>query len=411
VADSASSKGPLPTGLALTGIDPKFREDPHGVLDRLRAQAPVHYDPTLDFIYVTRHADAKAMLADKNLSRDPRKAPPESIVRLRAPARVVSGEVPPNMMWMDDPEHRRQRGLVAKVFTLRAVEALRPSIQKIVDDLLNTAEEKRSFDGIADFAVPLPISVLADLFGFPRADWPLFYAWSKDISLTLSAFRTEEEAQRLKTAESALETYLRDAIAARRKNPGTDLISGLVLAQEGSERLDDAEIASVSFVIVLAGNVTTTDLIGNSIVTLLDNPKELARLRAEPALIKSAVEELLRYNPPVAVTTRHPLQSGTYLGCPVKAGTGLVASILAANRDPEVFAEPHALKLDRNAKDHLAFGGGVHHCIGAPLARLETEIALLGLFTRFPRLRLATRDLVRKAAPTLCGYEAIPLVI
>jgi hypothetical protein len=401
----------LPTGLALTGIDPKFREDPHAVLDRLRAEAPVHYDPTLDFIYVTRHADAKAMLADKTLSRDPRKAPPEAIVRLRAPARVVSGEVPANMMWMDDPEHRRQRGLVAKAFTLRAVEALRPSIQKIVDDLLNTAEESRAFDGIADFAVPLPISVLADMFGFPRADWPLFYAWSKDISLTLNAFRTEEEAQRLKAAEGALETYLRDAIAARRKNPGTDLISGLVLAQEGAERLGDAEIASVSFVIVLAGNVTTTDLIGNSIVTLLDNPKELARLRTEPALIKSAVEELLRYNPPVAVTTRHPLQPGTYLGCPVKAGTGLVVSILAANRDPEVFAEPHALKLDRNAKDHLAFGGGVHHCIGAPLARLEAEIALSSLFARFPRLRLTTRDLVRKAAPTLCGYEAIPLVI
>lgn len=411
MADS-STKDPLPTGLALTGIDPKFRENPHAVLDRLRAEAPVHYDPTLDFIYLTRHADAKAMLADKTLSRDPRKAPPESVVRLRAPARVVSGEVPANMMWMDDPEHRRQRNLVAKAFTLRAVEALRPSIQKIVDDLLEAAKEKRVFDGIADFAVPLPISVLADMFGFPRADYPLFYAWSKDIQLTLNAFRTEEEAQRLKTAESALENYLRRMIADRRKNPGGgDLISGLVMAEEEGERLDDVEIASISFVLVLAGNVTTTDLIGNSIVTLLENPEALTRLRAEPALIKSAVEELLRYNPPVAVTTRHPTAPGTYLGCPVKAGTGLVASILGVNRDPAVFPAPHAFKIDRNPREHMAFGGGVHHCIGAPLARLETEVALLSLFTRFPSLRMATREPVRKAAPTLCGYEAILLTI
>jgi hypothetical protein len=411
LAKPHSAKPPLPTGLALTGIDPVFRENPHTVLDRLRAEAPIHHDRTLDFIYLTRHADAKAMLADKTLSRDPRKAGPDSIVRLRAPARLVSGEVPSNIMFMDDPEHRRQRSLVSKAFTLRAVETLRPSIQKITDELLDGVQQKGAFDAIADLAVPLPISVLADLFAFPRADWPQFYAWSKDISLQLNAFRTEDEARRLKVAEAALEAYLRQAIALRRETPGTDLISGLVLAEENGERLNDVEIASTAFVIVLAGNITTTDFIGNSIVTLLENPVQLARLREIPSLIKNAVEELLRYNPPVAMTTRHPVAPGTYLGCPVKAGTGLVASLIGANRDPAVFADPHAFRIERHAKEQMAFGGGIHYCIGAPLARIEAEIALLSLFTRFPNLRLAARELVRKSAPTLCGYEAIPLAV
>ena len=409
--DSGSDKSPLPTGLALTGLDANFRENPHQTLDRLRNDAPVHHDKTLDCIYFTRHADAKTLLADKTLSRDPRKAGPDSIVRLRAPARLVSGEVPPNMMWMDDPEHRRQRSLVSKAFTPRAVEAMRAPIQKIVDDLLDAAQAKRIFDGIADLAVPVPISVLADLFDFPREDWPKFYTWSQDISATLSAFRTEDETERLKKAEGALEAYLHSAIKARRKTPGQDLISGLVLAEENGERLDDIEIASVIFVLVLAGNITTTDFIGNSIVTLLQNPEELAKLRADPSLIRNALDELLRFNPPVALTTRHPTAAGTYAGCPVKAGTGLIVSILAVNRDPAAFPEPHILKLERNAKDHLSFGGGTHHCIGAPLARLEAEITLTSLFRRFPNLRLAAPDLKRKVFPTLCGYAAIPLAV
>lgn len=409
--DSSSDGSDLPTGLGLTGLDETFRNEPHPILDRLRVESPVHYDPGFNVAYITRNDACRAVLSDKTLSRDPRKTPEGSIVRLRAPKRIVSGEFPPVMMWLDDPEHRRQRGLMTKAFSLRAVQALRPRMEEIVEKHLDDIEKKGAFDGVADYAWRVPIFVIAEMLGLPEADMPQFYEWSMTMADTLNPFVTPEQDEKLQATERNFERYTMEKIAERRLNPGDDLISRLALVELDGEMLSDEEIASLCTLIILAGNITTTDLIGNGIVHLLTHPEELEKLKANPELIRGAIEEVLRFDPPVGATMRHSIETGEKHGCPVQPGTAFAASLMAANRDPEVFECPHEFQIERKNNDHISFGGGQHYCMGAPLAKLEGEVAIAAIFKRFPNLHLIEGVPARKVAPTFNGYDKIPLHI
>lgn len=405
----AESQTPLPTGMQLNAFDPEFRERPHPILDRLRNEAPRHMT---DFgLYLTRQDDARAALADPALSRDPRKAPEGALARMLMPPPILRGEKPSNMLWMDDPEHLINRGLVQPAFFKRCA-GMRQRIAAIVEGLLDAIARKRQFDGIEDFAVPLPIYVIADILGLPRSDLPMFRERSIVIAqLTFTPFRTpEQDALAEKNAE-ALEAYFMAAISDRRKQPRDDLISDLIAARHDGHALSGEEIVGLCFLMLFAGNLTTTDMIGNGIVELLTHPSEAEKLRADPGLSRNAVEEVLRFAPPVLTASRHSNEARPVLGCPVAAGQTVFASLQACNRDPAVFDDPHAFRVERAKNEHMSFGGGVHHCLGAPLARLEGEIALARLFARFPNLRLTEGVPPRKPSLAFNGYDKIPLSI
>jgi cytochrome P450 len=403
-----SDQPPLPTGLQLTALDPVFREDPHPVLDRLRSEDPVHRDKQLERVFVTRFDDVKTVLSDRSLSTDPRKSPPGSYHRraVIGPGPIEGFEL--SMLHLDDPDHKRIRGLVSKAFNQRAVDALRPRIRDIASGLLDALAGQSEVELVSRFAAPLPIIVIAEMLGVGAADLDQFRRWSDARAHIFNPARTPEQTSELASAQAGLIDYFLGAADQRRRARGSDLISALVSAEEEGKRLTSREIALTCNLLLVAGNLTTTDLIGNVILALLRHPDQLARLRADQRLIAEAVEETLRYDPPVVQTNRVAV-------CPVKldratigAGESISASLLAAGHDPARHAQPERFDIDRADKANLAFGGGAHYCIGAPLARAEAEIALSVLIGRYPKLQLnPKRPVKRKAVPIFNGPRAV----
>ena len=398
----------LPSGLALTPLDPVFREHPHVYLDRLRAEAPVLRDTAMNRLFLTRFEDTRAVLNNRALAVDPRKAPPDSYHR-----RVVIGDqdpalFEPSMLHMDDPDHKRIRGLVSQAFNQRAVEAFRPRIQEVADQLLDAVADRDGFDVIADYAAPLPTIVIAEMLGVDPRDQARFKRWSDALAHTFNPRRTPEQDAELAEADTGLVDYFQQVVDARRKKRGTDLISALVSAEELGDRLTEREVIGICFLLLVAGNVTTTDLIGNGVLALLRHPDELAKLRARPELIRNAVEEMLRYDPPVAQGGRLALEPMEVGGVKVGAGQSLSVSLLAAGHDPAVHRDPHRFDIERADTSHLAFGGGAHFCLGAPLARAEAQIAIATLLRRFPDLSLdPAASVEHKRIPVFNGVAAL----
>ncbi|HJS86090.1 MAG TPA: cytochrome P450, partial [Acetobacteraceae bacterium] len=369
-------------------LDPVFREHPHVYLDRLREEAPVLRDTALNRLFLTRFEDVRAVLGNRALAVDPRKASPDSYHR-----RVVLGDhdpamFEPSMLHMDDPDHKRIRGLVSQAFNQRAVEAFRPRIQEIADQLLDAVADRDGFDVIADYAAPLPTIVIAEMLGVDPRDQARFKKWSDALAHVFNPRRTPEQEAELVEADEGLIDYFQQIVDARRKQRGTDLVSALVSAEEAGDRLTEREIISTCNLLLVAGNVTTTDLIGNAVLALLRHPEELAKLRARPELIRNAVEEMLRYDPPVSQGGRLALEPMEVGGVKVPAGASLSLSLMAAGHDPAVHRDPHRFDIERADTSHLAFGGGAHFCLGAPLARAEAQIAIATLLRRFPHLAL-----------------------
>lgn len=390
----------LPSGLTLSELEPTFRDAPHPWLDRLRRQAPRYLDPCSDGsrLFLTRHGDVRTALSDRALTRDAKKAPGRG-------TDAAAG----TLLSMEGDRHRIGRKLVGRALDARMTEAKRTLVVAIVDDLLAAIEAKGEFDGIDDFAAPTPLLVIADILGFPRCDSGAFRAWSEDVGvLTMLPARTPEQEARLGEALKALQAYVLAAVAARRASPGEDLVSELIAADINGERLSDEEIAPLCLLLLVAGNLTTADVIGNAIVLLLKHPDQLERLRAQPDMIDAAVEEVLRFDPPVSAAARHMPEEGRFLGCSLPAGGTVKASIIAANRDPDVFPDPHVFRIDRKRSDHVSFGGGAHACPGAALARLEAAVAIGRLFQRFPNLRLRG-EAPRKISYGFRGFSALPL--
>ena len=388
------SERPLPSILELTPYNPQFREDPHAVLDELRTRAPAHYDPASGSTFFTRYEDVRAVVNDRDLWRDPIRAEEGAVLQRRF-AEAADPNLPrtstTSILMLDDPDHSRVRQPLAQALYAR-VAKFRAEVERIVGEALDALEGEAEFDLMARFCVPIPIDVIASILGVDHARLGEFREWSEGVIQSLNPLRTPAQTTAMEKASTALFDYFTAAMAARRAAPQDDLISDMVQLQAERGDLSDDELRINLSALLVGGNLTTTDLIGNAVRLLILHPGELAKLKADPKIINSLVEEVLRYEPPVDITGRIASGKGAVGGCPVHAGQSLLLSLRGANRDPDVFEDPHRFDVSRKHKPHVAFGGGSHICIGAPLARLEAQVALVKLFERFPDLKLADPD-------------------
>jgi cytochrome P450 len=394
----------VPTGIALTHLDPAFRERPDEYLDMLRSREPVHHDRVFDRLVLTRAADVEAVMSNRKLASDPRKSRPGSFSRVRL---KVDETFRPLILHMDDPDHKRLRNLVIKAFNQAAIDAMRPRITEVACGLLADIGDPSCFDIMDAYARPLPTISIALILGVDTARCHDFKQWSEGKIQMFNPRRTPEQEVNLAASNAALNGYFTEVIQARRKERQADLISSLIDA-EAAGQLDEVEIIDLCNALLMAGNVTTTDLIGNAVLALLQHPSELGKLLAEPNLVRSTVEEVLRYDSPVMQGSRIATEAMQIGGCPVAAGQTINAMLYAANHDPQAHPDPKRFDIERPDKRHNSFGGGAHFCIGAPLARAEAQIALSMLFERFPKLRLRTdRPLERRTMLNFNGLEAL----
>jgi pimeloyl-[acyl-carrier protein] synthase len=387
-------------------MDPEFVADPYQTYHRLRATDPVHHSP-LGFWVLTRYEDVVAVLRDPRLAKEAI----ASVVAARFGVEVPVG-MRLSMLDRDPPDHTRLRGLVSKAFTPRVVEALRPHIQQIVDGLLDRVERAGSMDLIEEFAYPLPVVVICEMLGVPVEDHERFKGWSLEIARSLDLILQPPDsdlARRSVDARHALTDYFRGLIAERRASPRADMLSALIAAEEAGDRLSEQELMATCILLLVAGHETTVNLIGNGTLALLRHPDELRRLRENPSLIGSAVEELLRYDGPVQRTARIPSVAVTIGGRTIEAGEMVMPFIGAADRDPTHFPDPDRLDIARSDNRHIAFGLGIHFCLGAPLARLEGQIAINTLVRRLPKLALATDRPEYRQSLTLRGLKTLPV--
>lgn len=407
----------LPEGPELTALDDGFREEPDAVYDRLRSLAPLHQDPAYARRFLTRHADVRHVLRDKAFGVDARKSLPGSYMRRVAATGVQEAQgdaaYEPPLVLLDDPAHRRIRQLVSKAFTPKAIAAQRPVIETLTEELLARLERcgEDEIDFIASFAGPLPTRVIASMMGLDAVDCADLKRWSDAILMGYDPERSPATQRALREGYLAMSRVFRQAVAARRRVPGDDLISALVRAQEDADRLSDLEIISLCTQLMVAGNVTTTDLMGNGLYALLRAPAEFARLRSDWSLMPLAVEEMLRLDCPLTETARIALVPTAVADCPIAKGETLTVSLAAANHDPAVFEDPHAFRITRDHAEHLAFATGPHVCLGAALARLEGEICLRGFLQRFPAVRLAATPPRRRHLPSFRGFECLPVLL
>lgn len=407
---------PLPLGRASTSHDPRFRDDPHPTYDALRRDVrPLIPDPEYGRTIVTRHDVARSVLRDKRFGVDARRAEEPSYVRRIAGTGVVEGRgghaYEPPLVLLDDPAHRRIRTLVGRAFNARTIESRRPDVRRVVDDLVRCLADRDEIDLVADFAAPLPARVITDMLGLDAADPDDVTRWSEDILWGYDPERGPDRQHRLREAYGAATSVVRATVEARRRAPRDDLISAMVDAHDHDERLSDLEIISLCIQLMVAGNVTTTDLIGNGVFHLLTHRDQWDRLVADPALVPDAVEELLRFDCPITETARIAYEPAEIAGCPVAPGHTITVSLGAANHDPEVFADPHRLDIGRGADGHLAFGSGVHVCLGAPLARMEAQLAIESLVRRHPGARVLDERPERRHLPFFRGLDALRVAL
>ncbi len=406
--DPAEANPPVPTGIELTPLDSTYREDPYPVLEKLRGLEPVHRDEMMRGWMLTRHDDVVALLNDRTAMSDPRKLAEDSYLRQ---AMLEAGDGDPSMLFADPPDHTRLRALVSKAFTPRAVEKMRPRIEQVVNELLDAVTDGDGFDLIGDFSGPLPTVVIAEMLGVDPADRDDFKRWSDEGVMAFNPLLSEEEKARVAAAGEKMDAYFRRVIAERRAAPRDDLLSGLIAAEDAGEQLTDDEIVTMCSLLLVAGNVTTTDLIGNGVLALLRNRDELKELQNDPSLVKNAVEEMLRFDSPVVQSGRIQMSDAEIGGCPISARQSVGTSLGAANRDPDVYPEPNRFDITREDTHHQSFGGGIHYCLGAPLARLEPQIAVGALVVRFPDLRLADGPLEWRTVPGFRGLTKLPVLI
>jgi cytochrome P450 len=390
---------------------PEVHANPYPMYARLRAEDPIHWSPLMEAWVLTRYDDVAAVLTDSRFSADRRQA------RNRFADEIAKREEEfgpfgrtRTMLTSDPPEHTRLRRLVSKAFTPRMVEGLRPRIQAIVDELLDEAAENGRMDVIRDLAYPLPVIVIAEMLGVPPEHRDQFKHWSDEIVGVLGGpLVPQETLERSRAAVHELAGYLQGVIAERRREPREDLVSGLIAAEEQGQILSEDEMLATAMLLLVAGNETTTNLIGNGMMGLLRNPDQLDRLRGDPSLVPTAVEELLRFDGPVQATGRVAMEELEIGGQRVTPGQAVLTVLGAANRDPARFERPDELELGRQPNEHVAFGDGIHFCLGAPLARAEGQIAFETLLRRFERPHLETDSLQWGGSFILRGLRSLPI--
>jgi len=384
--------------------------DPYPEYHRLRAEDPVHHEPATASWVLTRYADMEGVLRAPGWSCDHRNAIDHQrwLADMGAPE-AIDSLMSKVLLFMDPPEHTRLRSLVSKAFTPKAVEGLRPRVERILDDLLAPLRANGEMDVIADVGYPFPVTVICELLGVPVEDRDLFRTHTRQLAIILEWQLTNEQFMGAAEASFAFATYLFPLFEERRRDPRDDLISALVTAEVDGDRLGPDELLTTCVLLLTAGHETTMNLVGNGLLALLRQPDQLRSLRDVPTFGRNAVDELLRFDSPVQLTARTALSDMEVGGQCVRQGEQVIALLGAANRDPAVFADPDRLDLARaNANRHLAFGAGHHFCLGAALARLEAEVALTAL-VRLPGLELAADDVEWRESQTLRGLQALPI--
>lgn len=387
------------------------RLDPYPSYRAMREARPVYWHPVFRSWLLTRHDDvarvlrAPAMSVDRSAMGDLEllELSPEAIDAIRA-----------SLLMIDPPDHTRIRGLVNKAFTPRVVEKLRPRIEDVVSDLLDRVEARgeRGMDLVADLAYPLPVIVIAELLGVPASDRESFKRWSDDLAVVLDPFSSGGRFDGVDRAFTEASRYFADVFEDRRRAPRDDLVSALVAAEERGDKLSETELLSVCMLLLGAGHETTTGLLSNAMLALMRHPAQLRLLQADPSLAPGAIEELLRYDSPVQMTDRVVTEEITIDGQRIREGQQVVLMLGAANRDPARFDDPERLDVTRADARSLAFGHGIHYCVGAALARAEAEIALRALLARFGGLMLGRPPRARDYKPSMVlrGLETLPLV-
>jgi pimeloyl-[acyl-carrier protein] synthase len=417
----------------------EIRVNPYPFYELLRAQDPIHWDEEMGFWVLTRYADIDALYTDQRFSRA--QGLMRGFERLSNTdqhiARPVYHSFSKTVFYADPPYHTHLRGLMNNAFTPRRVEQLRPTIQKLVDDLLDAVQPKGGMDVVHDLAYPLPVMVIAELLGLPAGDRARFKKWSDDLFAILGTVRHKSPHLLERAAQSLEEMtdYVRSLSKKRREHPREDLLSALlsvtgaesgsscphhiqtsqtsgelVREQKPSSSLTEDELVANINILLSTGHETTTHLIGNGILALLQHPHQMQKIQSQPALLTPAIEEMLRYDNPVQITYRSALQDAEMNGCPIRKGDLVNTVIGSANRDPERFKNPDTFDITRNDGRHLSFGLGIHFCIGASLVRLEAEIAFGAILRRFPDLRLATDRLEWQEHPIFRGLKSLPVV-
>ncbi|MER5863463.1 cytochrome P450 [Kitasatospora sp. NPDC002040] len=380
-------------------------DDPYRAYARLRAAGPVHRVTGPDGLpvwLVTRYADVREALADPRLALDKRHAAPGNYRGFALPPALDA-----NLLNMDPPDHTRIRRLVAQAFTPRRMAQLRGPVEQVAERLLDAMAPLGRADLIEAYAAPLPITVICDLLGVPEQDRHDFRAWT-DTLVAPDPTRPQDA----KAAVGAMLAFFTELIARKRAAPGEDLLSALIAVRDEQDRLTEDELTSLAFLILFAGYENTVHLIGNAVLALLQHPAQLAALRADPGLTDGAVEEFARFDGPTPLAIRRfPREDVVIGGSTVPAGETVLLALASANRDPDRFADPDRLDLHRQDSGHLALGHGIHYCLGAPLARMETGIALTALLRRFPGLALdlPAGELRRRPSLRARGLLSLPV--
>jgi cytochrome P450 len=382
--------------------------NPYPLYHALRAHQPVCWAEELQGWLVTSYDEVNAGLRSPKLSVTARNVLMRR--KISDPALLATVEQGgQNMAFSDPPAHTRMRALVSKAFTPGTIAAMAGRIQKMVDAFLDAAQARGRMDVIADLAFPLPVSVIADMLGFPPQDNKQVKQWSDAISVfvnTAGEISTQDAVAGVK-ARGEIVDYVRDIVAQRRLKPGSDLLTALMLAKEGGDKLSEGELYSNTIFLMVAGHETTTNLMGTAILNLLRNPPQMQLLRSDPSLMANAVEEFLRYDSPLQFALRMALEDVQLGSATIKKGDVVYLILGAANRDPSHYPDPDRLDITRQRINHLAFGAGMHFCLGAPLARLEAQTAISTVLRRFPNLRLVEQDLQYHNNYTLHGLKAL----
>ena len=387
--------------------DPDVIADPYPLLREMRETAPVHELGFADYWILTRFEDCRAVLRDQRLGKP---GPGDLVPSLMgAPSRDAGGDR--SMLFLNPPDHTRIRSLVSRAFTPRHVEQVRASIETMTTELLDDLAASGGGDLMARLAFPLPANVISELVGIPRNDRDWLRPLILDLAATLEPGRGAAEAERAKVSRDKVREYLHELIDRRRAEPADDLLSGLIAAADGEDRLTVGEMVMTVILIYGAGFETTTNLIGNMVHTLLRNPEQLARLRADPSLVSAAVEEVLRFEPPVHVDSRYAFADVEIAGHLVRKGFVVMTLLGAANRDPAVTDDPDRFDVGRSEIPLLSFSSGIHYCLGASLARLEGQVVLAGLLDRFTTWTALEEHPPWKPRLTLRGLARLPVAL
>lgn len=389
---------------------PEIRANPYPFYAELQREEPVHWDEPRKSWVITRYADVTAVLRDRRFSNA--RGLEAVFARLPEEARVQASPIQrffsSMMHHTDPPYHTRLRGLVSKAFTPRVVEQMRPLVQRVTDDLLDAAANKEKVDVILDFAYPLPLTVVAHLLGVQAERHDQLKKWSENVVAAVGMPRHSSEVIQLAVESIAeLTAYIQPMITELRERPNDGLMSGMVAAADQGEHLSSEELVSSTLLLLIAGHETTTNLIANGVLLLLQHPDQLEKLRKDPSLVENAADEILRYDSSVQMVNRVAMEDIEIGGKQIGRGQMVTLVLGAANRDPDQFKDPDRFDVSRPEIRYTSLGMGMHYCLGAPLVKLEVPIALGTLLRRFPSVRLASDDVAWRETPSYRGPKAL----